>query len=176
MDLYDVMTTTFASRDFTDEPLPDDTLFKMLDRARFAPSGGNRQAWRVIVVRDTKTREGLSRAAEPAAKRYVAQERVGEVPWNTIERTQVDTATIERTLAPPQRPSPCLRPRSCLWSRWTSSWSASMDADLDRAAVIPLGQPVKVLTRLKRKPVEEFAMLEKWGGPPLRSPRSRPNG
>ena len=44
MDLYDVMTTTFASRDFTDEPLPDDTLFRMLDRARFAPSGGNRQA------------------------------------------------------------------------------------------------------------------------------------
>jgi hypothetical protein len=30
MDLYDVMTTTFASRDFTDEPLPDDTLFKIL--------------------------------------------------------------------------------------------------------------------------------------------------
>jgi hypothetical protein len=41
MDLYDVMTTTFASRDFTDEPLPADTLFKILDRARFAPSGGN---------------------------------------------------------------------------------------------------------------------------------------
>jgi hypothetical protein len=39
------------------------------------------------------------------------------------------------------------------------------------AAVIPLGRPVKALTRLKRKPVEEFAMLEKWGGLPLRSSR-----
>ena len=83
MELYDVMTTTFASRDFTDEPLPDDTLFKMLDRARFAPSGGNRQAWKVIVVRDTKTREGLSRAAEPAAKRYVAQQS----DTNTLQTT-----------------------------------------------------------------------------------------
>ena len=46
MDPCDVMTTTFASRDFTDEPLPDDTLFKILDGARLAPSGGNRQAWR----------------------------------------------------------------------------------------------------------------------------------
>ncbi len=36
MELYDVMTTTFASRDFTDEPLPDETLFKILDHARFA--------------------------------------------------------------------------------------------------------------------------------------------
>ena len=28
MELYDVMSTTFASRNFTDEPLPDETLFK----------------------------------------------------------------------------------------------------------------------------------------------------
>ena len=77
MELYDVMTTTFASRDFTDEPLRDDTLFKILDRARFAPSGGNRQAWKVIVVRDTKTREGLSRAAEPAASAQVGEGRAG---------------------------------------------------------------------------------------------------
>jgi nitroreductase len=37
------------------------------------------------------------------------------------------------------------------------------------AAVMPLGRPVRRLTRLKRKPVEEFAMLEKWGGAPLRA-------
>jgi nitroreductase len=35
------------------------------------------------------------------------------------------------------------------------------------AAVMPLGRPVKQLTKLKRKPVEEFAMLERWGGSPL---------
>jgi nitroreductase len=40
------------------------------------------------------------------------------------------------------------------------------------AAVMPLGRPVKRLTRLKRKPVEEFAMLERWGGPPLRPGRA----
>jgi nitroreductase len=37
------------------------------------------------------------------------------------------------------------------------------------AAVMPLGRPVKRLTRLKRKAVEEFAMLERWGGAPLRA-------
>ena len=35
------------------------------------------------------------------------------------------------------------------------------------AAVMPLGRPARPITRLKRKPVEEFATLEKWGGPPL---------
>jgi len=37
------------------------------------------------------------------------------------------------------------------------------------AAVMPLGRPVTRITRLKRKPVEEFAMLERWGGAPLRA-------
>jgi hypothetical protein len=32
---------------------------------------------------------------------------------------------------------------------------------------MPLGRPVKQLTKLKRKPVAEFAMRERWGGPPL---------
>jgi nitroreductase len=59
MDLYDVMRTTPAVREFTDDPLPDETLHRILDNARFAPSGGNRQGARVIVVRDQLTRERL---------------------------------------------------------------------------------------------------------------------
>ena len=39
MELYDVMRTTFAAREFTGDPLPDATLGKILDHARFAPSG-----------------------------------------------------------------------------------------------------------------------------------------
>jgi len=35
------------------------------------------------------------------------------------------------------------------------------------AAVMPLGRPVKSLTKLKRKAVPDFAMLERWGGAPL---------
>ena len=37
------------------------------------------------------------------------------------------------------------------------------------AAVMPLGRPVARLTKLTRKPVSEFAMLERWGGPPPRA-------
>ena len=72
MELYDVLRTTFAAREFTDDPLPDEVLFTILDRARFAPSGGNRQGWRVIVVRDSKTRQVLAELTAPAAKRYAA--------------------------------------------------------------------------------------------------------
>jgi len=43
MELYEVMRTTAAIREFTDDPLPDEVLARILDHARFAPSGGNRQ-------------------------------------------------------------------------------------------------------------------------------------
>ena len=43
MELYDVMRTTFAAREFTDDPVPDDVLWRIFDNARFAPSGGNRR-------------------------------------------------------------------------------------------------------------------------------------
>ena len=52
VDIYDVMRTTAAVRDYTDDPLPDDVLERILDNARFAPSGGNRQGTRVVVIRD----------------------------------------------------------------------------------------------------------------------------
>jgi nitroreductase len=97
MELYDVMASTFAVREFTADPVPDSVLGTILDRARFAPSGGNRQGWRVIVVRDRATRAELAAFTEPAAKRYTAQLRAGESPWNTVDPTTVDAATIERT-------------------------------------------------------------------------------
>ncbi|MGV0803009.1 nitroreductase family protein, partial [Mycolicibacterium elephantis] len=59
MDLYNVMRSTFAVREFTGDPLPDHVLVRILDNARFAPSGGNRQGNRVIAVRDRQTRESL---------------------------------------------------------------------------------------------------------------------
>lgn len=219
MELYDVMRTTFSAREFTADPLPDETLYRILDRARFAPSGGNRQGWRVIVVREQKTREGLAAATVPAAKRYAAQVQVGESPWNTIDPTRVDAATIERTPAPPRLIEPVLKAPVVLVIGVDLKVVASMDSQLGRvgvisgasiypfawnillaarhegfggtittlvaaqepavqallglpahvalAAVMPLGRPVKAITKLRRKPVEEFATLERWGGPSL---------
>ena len=59
MDLYEVMRTTFAAREFTDDPVPDEILQRVLENARFAPSGGNRQGWKVLIVRDDGTKAAL---------------------------------------------------------------------------------------------------------------------
>ena len=94
MELYEVMRTTFAARDFVDELVPDEALARILDNARFAPSGGNRQGWKVIVVRDDATRARLGELIEPGFQRYAAQVQAGEAPWNTINASAVSDETL----------------------------------------------------------------------------------
>ena len=100
MELYEVMRTTFAARQFTDAPVPDAHIHRILDNARFAPSGGNRQGWRVIVVRDQQTREALPELIRPTMQRYVAQMQAGEAPWNTVHPTVLSDAEIAGTEVP----------------------------------------------------------------------------
>ena len=74
MELYDVMRSTFSAREFTSDPVPDATLARILDMARFAPSGGNRQGWKVIVVRDPATKRALgtvNAVVRPGATTFV---------------------------------------------------------------------------------------------------------
>ena len=59
LDLVDTLRSTGAARQFHPEPVDDAVLARLLDTARFAPSGGNRQGWRVIVVKDPATRVAL---------------------------------------------------------------------------------------------------------------------
>ncbi len=73
--LYQVMRCTPSTRRFTDEPVDGAVLGRVLDNARFAPSGGNRQGWRVIVVTDPEKRQRLRELYEPAWNAYT--ERMG---------------------------------------------------------------------------------------------------
>lgn len=44
--------TRRSIRSFKDKPLMDEDAIKILDAARLAPSGGNRQAWTFIYIKD----------------------------------------------------------------------------------------------------------------------------
>jgi nitroreductase len=91
------MRTTFAARAFTNDPVEDEVLHRILDNARFAPSGGNRQGWRVLVIRDTALRTELARLMGPTIQQYKAQSMAGETPFNTIRPSLVSEATIKAT-------------------------------------------------------------------------------
>jgi nitroreductase len=139
MELYDVMRTTFSARDFTGDPIPDETLYTILENARFASSGGNRQGWHVIIVRDPQTRQALAQLAEPAAKRYAAQLQAGESPWNSIDPPSVDDATIAQTPAPARLTEPFIKAAVVLVVCVDLKLVASIDQNLQRVGVISGG-------------------------------------
>lgn len=216
MDLYAVMRSTPAVREFTDDPLPDETLHRILDNARFAPSGGNRQGTHIVVVRDQGTRERLAELNAPAVRRYVAQIRAGQIPWNSLEPPAPSDDEIAATEVPESFTKPVLTAGAVLVVCVDLGLIASTDQHLDRvglisgasvyplvwnillaarnegfggtittmavaeepavrelleipeqfavAAVVPIGKPVKVLTKLRRNAVEEFVTRERFDG------------
>lgn len=217
MDFDEVIRTTFAAREFTDDPVPDETLFSILDAARFAPSGGNRQGAHVIVVRDADTKSAIAELSKPGARRYLAQRAAGENPWNPVYPSMITDADLAGVrgvgkFVAPVRQAPVLLVVTVDLGR-----VAAMDSGLDRigvvsgasiyplvwnilttarahgfggtitsmavaeepamrellgfpehhalAAVLPLGKPVKQLTKLSRAAVEDFVTVERYDGP-----------
>ncbi len=84
MELNDALRTTGSIRNFTDEPIDDALVYEILDEARFAPSGGNRQAWRVIVVKDTRQRAAIGAAYLDVWHDYVAHLLAGIIPFSPL--------------------------------------------------------------------------------------------
>jgi nitroreductase len=73
MDLYEAMRDAPTTRRFEPDPVPRESLLRVLDAARFAPSGGNRQGWRVVVVEDPATRRALRDLYLPHWRAYIGQ-------------------------------------------------------------------------------------------------------
>lgn len=219
MDLYDVMRTTFACREFTDDDVPDEVLYRILDNARFAPNGGNRQGGKVIVVRDPATKKKLGELCYPAMRIALKQIQAGEVYWQSV-----DPSSIDREAAASDDSIPIMIPMFenmdqvpvVLLVAVDLRVVASMDQFLDRvgvisggsiyplvwsilmgarnegfggvlttliataedevrelmgledhmavAALLPIGKPVKQLTKLKRNVVEDFVTREHGQG------------
>lgn len=66
MDVYEALRSRGSTRAFLDRPVPRAALVRMLDAARWAPSGNNTQPWRVHVVAGA-TRQALCDEVRVAA-------------------------------------------------------------------------------------------------------------
>lgn len=95
MDLQRALRTTGAVRRFRDEPVPDAVVHRILDTARFAPSGGNRQGWRVVVVQSPSVRAALRDAYLEGWYQYLAISAAGLVAWSPV----TDAAAERRAAA-----------------------------------------------------------------------------
>lgn len=64
MDVYETIRTRQSIRRYKPDPVPDDVLNRVLEAMRLAPSAGNLQPWRFIVVKEAATREQLAQATD----------------------------------------------------------------------------------------------------------------
>ena len=94
LDLVDTLRSTGAARQFESGPVPDEVLARLLDTARFAPSGGNRQGWRVIVVKDPAKRAALRDIYLTGWYEYLAMGAAGLVPWAPVTDREAEAEAL----------------------------------------------------------------------------------
>jgi nitroreductase len=225
MDLIDALRTTGAIREFRPEPVDDDTVARILDTARFAPSGGNRQGWHVVVVKDPATRRALRDLYLPGWRDYLAMRQAGLVPWAPVTDEQAERDAVQQAGALPEEALggfaahldevpvllvllADLRALAAVdrgYERYTMAggasfypfaWSILLAARAEDlggvmttmairrepevkgllgvpdefvvGGVIALGHPVHQPRRLSRRPVGEFATVDRFDGPSFR--------
>lgn len=79
MSLQDLIRSTNTCRYYKPDPVDPAIIARVLDAARFAPSGGNRQPLRILVVRDQANKAALRELYLPIWNNYMAGIREGSV-------------------------------------------------------------------------------------------------
>jgi nitroreductase len=197
MDVYETMRSTRATRSYASDPVDERTLARVLDHARFAPSGGNRQPWRVIVVRDPGQKRRLrdeyvtayrAMGIEGAADLDDFAEHLDEVPLLLVICVELAALSIsdERLDRPSIVGGASIYPfvQNVLLGLAGEGLAGLLSTvvcprepqlreifgipeEFAVACVIPVGHPQRRPGRANRRPVEEFARLDRFEGSSL---------
>lgn len=92
--LVEALRSTGAVREFQDRPVSSSVLSRVFDTARFAPSGGNQQAWHVVLVEDPVRRRAMRDLYVDGWSRYLAMRAARVQPWAPIGDRDVEAAAI----------------------------------------------------------------------------------
>jgi nitroreductase len=77
LDVFEAIYGRRSNRKFRSNPPPKEAIEKILDAGRYAPSAGNVQPWKFIVIRNDETRRKLAYAA-------LSQGFIAEAPVNIV--------------------------------------------------------------------------------------------
>ena len=72
MEIYDAMSSLRAVRRLRPDPIADDVLERILTAATWAPTGGNMQPWRIVVVTDAEKKQRLEDLYRPHWESYLS--------------------------------------------------------------------------------------------------------
>lgn len=155
MDFMEVIKRRRSIRRYRPDPVPEDILNQILKAARLAPSGGNRQPWHFIIVKDpeTKRRLGISSWAV-------------EAPIVLIGCTEGSAIDISIAFEHIVLAATNFGLGTCWMGRW------GYDAEIKKAlripehirvlAVTPVGYPAEEPEPKPRKSLSEITHYEKF--------------
>jgi nitroreductase len=93
--IFEVLFSTRSMRRLKPDPIPDEVIYKILDAGVRAPSGGNTQHWRFLVVRDPQVKQQVQQVYQNGWKEVQAMYRGRTAPEHMGEeqfRRLLDTA------------------------------------------------------------------------------------
>ena len=91
LSVLEAIHTTRSLRRFRPDPIPDDVLLELLEAAIRAPSGGNAQSWRFLVVKDPEMRRRIGALYKEAWDEYSPPSRLAAIT-DPRERRRVESA------------------------------------------------------------------------------------
>jgi nitroreductase len=169
MKVLDVIEQRYSVRKYLDRPIDEETLQRVLEAARLAPSASNRQIWRFVVVRDPARRKALGEAA--------GQPFVGEAPV-VIAGCAADTSRIMRCglhchpidLAIALEHIALQAVAEGLGTCWIGAFdqqaakaAIEAPAEVEIVQLMPLGYPATTLPPKQRLPLDEIVRQDRWG-------------
>jgi nitroreductase len=166
MDVYEAVRNLLAVRRYTDRPVPDEVLRRILEAGRLTGSSMNQQPWHFIVVQDRATLRKLGDLVRTG--RYTADASLAVVV--AIDKTQYAVSDASRAI------------QSMLLTAWGdgvgSNWVGfgglervrpllKIPAELEVLAILPFGYPAGATGRgrKRRKALDEVAHRGRYGDP-----------
>ena len=88
--LFEALRTTRAVRRLRPDPIPDAVLMRVLEAATWAPSGGNRQPWRIVLVRAPETKAALQQLYATPWRAYSqhSREALAQLPQPARQKAE----------------------------------------------------------------------------------------
>ena len=171
-DFLELVKRRRSIRKFRPDPIPDENVDRIIEAARWAPSGANTQPWEFIVVREKDLKDGIVQIISEVMSqdlRMAAGQRPGQVPDrrrphfspSDIARAPVFILLIGDTRMRALMPLPM--PSDWMWQLIFVSSLANAFMYMQLAAT-SLGLASRWLTIVNRPPVQ--SRLKKLLGVP----------
>jgi len=171
LNVLEAIKTRRSVRKYRPEPIPDGDLIKIMKAAQLAPSAGNKQPWRFVVVRDPETKKKLGEIARGqtwisdagAVVAALAMDKKSPEVYERWAERDVMTAVEHMVLA--------------AWSLgYGTCWIGAfyedrvkellgIPAEMTVINLLPIGVPDESPEARTRRPLEEIFHGERYGRP-----------